>query len=207
MGGYIETAAVALAGMITLLCLILGLEKMIKIIMGNYLIGFILLGMSNLIDLINERLLMWAQTERRVDIVESWIAQLLAAGKPTLMLTVYFIMLLFMTTKSQIGFGKVKNEMMRWIFLIVFLPCTVISIMLTLGMAIMWPQILDLHQLKILAADVAPSVWTYNFIMLTPLWVVLPGLVTFVIAAFFLRSDEGASKLIEVSPVGKWDDE
>ncbi|USN54903.1 MAG: hypothetical protein H6765_10735 [Candidatus Peribacteria bacterium] len=58
MGGYIETAAVALAGMITLLCLILGLEKMIKIIMGNYLIGFILLGMSNLIDLINERLLM-----------------------------------------------------------------------------------------------------------------------------------------------------
>ncbi|USN54902.1 MAG: hypothetical protein H6765_10730 [Candidatus Peribacteria bacterium] len=61
----------------------------------------------------------------------------MAAGKPTLMLTVYFIMLLFMTTKSQIGFGKVKNEMMRWIFLIVFLPCTVISIMLTLGMAIM----------------------------------------------------------------------
>ncbi|USN54901.1 MAG: hypothetical protein H6765_10725 [Candidatus Peribacteria bacterium] len=60
-----------------------------------------------------------------------------------------------------------------------------------------------MHQLKILAADVAPSVWTYNFIMLTPLWVVLPGLVTFVIAAFFLRSDEGASKLIEVSPVGK----
>lgn len=43
MEGSLQTALVAIAGMITLLGIILGLEKMIRIIMGNYLIASIIL--------------------------------------------------------------------------------------------------------------------------------------------------------------------
>jgi hypothetical protein len=141
-----------------------------------------------LIELISSRLLVGATTERRVDIVETRLAKLLIAGKPTLLLTVYFILLIFITTKSEIGIGKIKHEGIRRILMLIFLPCTIISILLTLALAIFGNQIMNLTELKLLAASVTDNEMLYNFIMLTPLRVVLPGLVTFVIAAFFLRT-------------------
>lgn len=188
MEAYVQTTVIAIAGMIAMLSLIVGLEKMIRIIMGNYLISSILLWLSNLIELISSRLLVGATTERRVDIVETRLAKLLIAGKPTLLLTVYFILLIFITTKSEIGIGKIKHEGIRRILMLIFLPCTIISILLTLALAIFGNQIMNLTELKLLAASVTDNEMLYNFIMLTPLRVVLPGLVTFVIAAFFLRT-------------------
>lgn len=199
MEGSLQTALVAIAGMITLLGIILGLEKMIRIIMGNYLIASIILWLSNLIDLVSGRLLIWATTWRWVDGIQQSVASLLSAGKPTLLLTVYFILLIFITTKSHLGIGKVKHELFRWVFFIIFLPCTVISMMLTMALAIYGNQIMDLEKLAILAKQFESLPWVYDFIMLTPLWIVLPGVVTFAIAAFVLRTkDEIVSKIVEI---------
>lgn len=199
MEGSLQTALVAIAGMITLLGIILGLEKMIRIIMGNYLIASIILGLSNLIDLVSGHLLIGATTGRRVDDIQQSVASVLSAGKPTLLLTVYFILLIFITTKSHLGIGKVKHELFRWVFFVIFLPCTVISMMLTMALAIYGNQIMDLEKLALLAKQFEMYPWLYNFIMLTPLWIVLPGLVTFAIAAFVLRTkDEIVSKIVEI---------
>ena len=112
------------------------------------------------------------------------------AGKPTFLLTVYFILLVFITTKSDIGIGQIKNEGLRWALMIVFLPCTIISIMLTVALALFGNQMINIDELKILATPFVDQSWVYNFIMLTPLRIVLPGLVTFLIAALFLRSKQ-----------------
>ncbi|MBP7847618.1 hypothetical protein KA013_00105 [Patescibacteria group bacterium] len=40
---YLQTAVVAFGGMIAILCLIMGLERTIRIIMANYLIASIIL--------------------------------------------------------------------------------------------------------------------------------------------------------------------
>lgn len=199
MEGSLQTALVAIAGMITLLGIILGLEKMIRIIMGNYLIASIILWLSNLIDLISGRLLIGATTGRRVDGIQQSVASLLSAGKPTMLLTVYFTLLIFITTKSHLGIGKVKHELFRWVFFVIFLPCTVISMMLTMALAIYGNQIMDLEKLAVLAKQFESLPWIYDFIMLTPLWIVLPGVVTFAIAAFVLRTkDEIVSKIVEI---------
>jgi len=190
MDTHIQTVFMAIAGMIGLLSLILGLDKMIRIIMGNYLISSILLGLSNLIELISGRLLVWAGPERWIDALEHRVARILMAGKPTFLLTVYFILLVFITTKSDIGIGQIKNEGLRWALMIVFLPCTIISIMLTVALALFGNQMINIDELKILATPFVDQSWVYNFIMLTPLRIVLPGLVTFLIAALFLRSKQ-----------------
>ncbi len=186
MESYLHTAIIAIAWMIAMLSLILWLERMIRIIMANYLIASILLWLWNFIELISNRLLI-GQAERRVDWLQMWLWKLLVAWKPTLLLTVYFVLLLFIVTKSQIWLWKVKNDAMKFILTIVFLPCTIISILLSMALAIFGNQVMNMTDLQILANYVVGYPYAYNFIMLTPLWVILPWLVTILVAWFVLR--------------------
>lgn len=138
------TALFAVSGMIAILSLVMGLEKMIRIIMANYFIASIILALSNFIDLITSQLLL-GRIERRVDGLQHWIGKLLVAGKPTALLTVYFILLLFLITKSRIGLGSVKNDVVKYILTLLFLPCTVLSILLSIAVAIFGSQMVSIE--------------------------------------------------------------
>jgi hypothetical protein len=193
----IQTWAFAIVWMLGLLSLILGLQKMIRIIMANYLISSILLWLSNFTDLVT-RWLLNSQSERRVDGFQIWFAKLIAAWKPTFLLTVYFVLLLFIITKSHIGIGTIKNPMLRVILTVIFLPCTIISILLSVSLAIFGSQVMTLDWISVLADTFSSNVIIHNAIMLTPLWVVIPWLVTILVAAFVLRthSDPSAQEII-----------
>lgn len=186
---YIQTAIVAIGGMLTILSLILWLERMIRIIMANYLISSIILGIGNFIDLMSSQLLI-GEAERRVDGLQKRLGKILVAGKPTLLLTVYFVLLIFVVNKAQIGIGKVKNEGMRRILTIIFLPCTVISIVTTLALAIYGNQVMDIESLKLLADRFVENQRIHNFIMLTPVRIILPGIVTIIVAALVIRKKD-----------------
>lgn len=155
--------------------------------MANYLIASILLWLGNFIELISGRLLIWTP-ERRVDWLQMRIWKILVAWKPTVLLTVYFVLLLFIVTKSQIWLGKVKSDFMKFVLTVVFLPCTIISILLSIALAIFGNQVMNMADLQILASYVQWYPYAYNFIMLTPLWIILPWLVTILVAWFILRA-------------------
>lgn len=82
---------------------------MIRIIMANYLIASIILAFSNFIDLISSSLFV-GNAVRRVDGLQNRFGKLLIAGKPTFLLSIYFVLLIFLVTKSRIGIGRIKNE-------------------------------------------------------------------------------------------------
>lgn len=155
--------------------------------MANYLISSILLWLSNFTDLITTWLLN-SQSERRVDGFQIWFGKLIAAGKPTFLLTVYFVLLLFIITKSHIWIWTIRNPLLRAILTIVFLPCTIISILLSIALAIFGSQVMTLEWISILADTFSSNILIHNAIMLTPLWVVIPGLITILVAAFVLRT-------------------
>ena len=187
MEQYFNTAIVAIVGMLAMLSVILGLDRMIKIIMANYLISSILLWLGNFIDLISNRLLI-GEADRRVEGMQNALAWFLKAWKPTLLLTIYFVLLIFIVTKSHIWIGKIKNEVARFALTVLFLPCTVISILLGISLSIFWSQLVDLGQLQILAEWVEWIPYLYNFVLLTPVWSILPGIITIIVAAFILRT-------------------
>lgn len=74
--------------------------------------------------------------------------------------------------------------------LLIFVPCAVISIMFNIALSIYGNQLINLDELALLAKDFATSEMVYNAIMLTPLWIILPGLITIAVAAFILRSKD-----------------
>lgn len=177
--------------MLAILSLILWFDRMIRIIMANYLIASILLGLGNFIDLVwNQWLMVDGQAQRRVEWLQNRIGKLLMAWKPTLLLTVYFILLIFIVNKAHIWVGKVRNEWLRRLLTIVFLPCTVISIFVSLALAIYGNQVFDIAQLQMLASYFSWNAMVYNFIMLTPLRIILPGIATIIVAALVIRTKD-----------------
>gem|GEM_PF-7107254 len=76
---------------------------MIRIIMANYFIASIILAFNNFFDLLGSQLFV-GKIDRRVDGLQNRIGTLLLAGKPTLLLTIYFVLLIFLMTKSRISF-------------------------------------------------------------------------------------------------------
>lgn len=189
MESVIQTAIIAIGWMLALLSLILWLERMIRIIMANYLIASILLGLWNFIDLISNRLLI-SPAERWVDGLQKWFWWALLASKPTVLLTVYFVLLLFIVSKAHIWLGRIKNDGLRIMLMLLFLPCTIISILLSIWLAIFGNQIMNLNELQLLATYVKDYPYAYDFIMLVPLRIILPGLVTIFVAAFVLRTKD-----------------
>jgi len=189
MESLIQTALIAVGWMLALLSLILGLERMIRIIMANYLIASILLWLWNFIDLITSRLLI-GPAERWVDGMQRRCGSFLNASKPTILLTVYFILLLFIVSKAHIWLGKIKSDALRIVLTVLFLPCTIISILLSIWLAIFGNQIMNLDELQGLASYVKDYPYAYDFVMLTPLRIILPGIVTILVAAFVLRTKD-----------------
>lgn len=157
--------------------------------MANYMIASILLGLGNFIELISGKLLIW-EAERRVDGLQIRLWKLLSAWKPTVLLTVYFVLLLVIVTKSHIWIGKIKNDFLRIVLTVIFLPCTIISILVSIAMAIFWTQVLNVWELQLLAQYFESYPYVYNFIMLTPLWIILPWIITIIVAAFVLSKED-----------------
>ncbi len=157
--------------------------------MANYLIASIMLGLGNFIELMSSRLLI-GDSHRWVDGLQIRIGQILLASRPTFLLAVYALLLIFITTKSHIGIGKIKQEPIRAALLVVFVPCAVISILFNIALAIYGNQIINLDELQLLANNFVDYPLAYNLVMFTPLWIILPGIVTIAVAAFVLRTKD-----------------
>jgi len=192
MEQYLFTAMFAVAWMIGILSLILWLEKMIRIIMANYFIASIILAFNNFFDLLGSQLFV-GKIDRRVDGLQNRIGTLLLAGKPTLLLTIYFVLLIFLMTKSRISFWNVQSPALKIWLTILFLPCTVLSILLGIAIAIFGGQMVSLEGLRTLAYNVSDIPYAYNMILLTPVWIILPGIITILVAVLFLRNKDESS--------------
>lgn len=195
---YLETAIIAVAGMLTILSAILGLDRMIRIIMGNYLINSIILWLSNFIELISQNLLFGkTAAAERLAKIETWLGKLLLDGRPTILLTTYFLLLLFIIKRAHIGLWEIRNEGTRVLLTLLFIPSTVLSILLSVATAIFWAKILSLEAIKGFASLVDHNERLYQFILLTPLRIVLPAIIVIVLAAFMRRNtDEVIQKVV-----------
>ena len=195
--------------MLTILSAILGLDRMIRIIMGNYLINSIILWLSNFIELVSQKLL-FGQTEAAewLGKIEGTLGKLLLDGRPTILLTTYFLLLLFVVKRAHIGLGEIRNDGTRRLLTILFIPSTVLSILLSVATAIFGARILSLEAIQWFASLVDHNVRLEQFILLTPLRIVLPAIFVIVLAGFMRRNtDEIIQKVVVTERAWYYDDD
>lgn len=162
--------------------IVAGIEKMIKIILGNYILGWICLAASQSIELfVNflnaapESKLIWMSYK------SLWV--FCSDAKMTLVLILYAVLLVVIYKTSKIQINLPEDPMVTKGLYVLFVPLTVLSMILTLQIAIMWINVFSMGQLQIVWTWLAnyPSILT--FLTMMPVWIFLHGVATVLITS------------------------
>lgn len=155
----------------------IGLEKTLKIIIGNYLLIAIILACNVGINLLEKNLSKnWLPFLQNIEQIKAFLID----NKIFILLGIYFIFLIIIFAKSNINVWWKKSKFVRVLLSLIFAPLAVISIMVTLEVAILGIKIFSVEWLYTLADQFGVNQIMYYFIILTPVWLILPWLMTII---------------------------
>jgi hypothetical protein len=113
------------------------------------------------------------------------IANFLNNGNMTIVLIVYLLLLVIIFRTSKIKISLPDDEAIKKMLLLLFVPLTVISMILTLQIAILGINGISITALSIIAKTVANNPYMFQFVSLTPVRILLHGIVTILITSEF----------------------
>ena len=161
---------------------VIGLEKMVKIILGNYILSTICIAASQsiglLVDFLNK-----TPDLKFAGFSYNSLATFFADGKTTIVLIIYVILLVVVYKNSSIKISVPTDQWTQKLLFIFLVPLTVISMILALQIVIMWVNVINVDQIQAIAWSFSNNVAIYKFIALTPVWLLLHGLATILITS------------------------
>lgn len=166
-----------LLAILIILAFVIGNEKMIKVLLGNYILAIICLAANQSLDILTEFLMRFS-TLTILNISYESISNFIIGGKTSIVLILYLILLLLLFQKSKIRTILPNDEILKKTFSLFLVPMTVISLILTLEIVILWINSLNPIALDVLARSFTDNYYIIQFIVLTPVWVLLHWLLT-----------------------------
>lgn len=180
----ITYAIVILVGVLVVFSFTIGIEKMIKIILGNYILSSICLAAGQSISLLVEMMKKTPEI-RFMGFSYDKIANFLNDGNMTIVLILYIVFLFIIFRTSKIKISLPNDEAIRKMLQLIFVPLTVISMILTLQIAILGINGINITAISSVAQMVANNTYMFQFVSLTPVWILLHGIVTILITSEF----------------------
>lgn len=182
-------------GSIGILCvfsLAIGLEKMMKIILWNYLLTALCLALTPTISVLTGRV-----TIQAPDVQQSiWF---LFTNTTIIILVVYLIMLILIFVKSRIHIGMNLSGPAKVAMLVLAIPMTIVSIMITLEIAVLWLKAFDMVALQVLASSMPVSLFYKQFVIYTPVIISVHAFITvLMLSDISLMPKKGSSPHISI---------
>ena len=127
---------VILVGILAIFSFSIGIDKMIRIILGNYILSSICLAASQSINLAVQSM---SKTPELTFMGFSYdkVANFLNSGSMTIILILYVILLVIVYRTSKIRIVLPADEALKKMLQLIFVPLTVISMVLTLQIVIL----------------------------------------------------------------------
>lgn len=163
-----------------------GLYRMIKIIIWSYLLMATSLAIFSLIDFTISTMYGLNLNIPRLPEILSKVYEY----REYINMLFYFILFFFIFKKFNIIRFKIAQKPIEIILMIFFTPFTVMSIIASLEVAVFGYKIIDYTQLNEFIKQFQENPWIYNFFRLTPIWIVLPWVITLIFSLFVWWSDE-----------------
>lgn len=160
----------------------IGSSKMIKIVLGNYILSSICLAAFQSIALLINTL-QANPIGKFAGMSNETLIKFFTNGQTTIVLGVYVILLVIMYRSSKIQISLPSDEAARRMLQIILVPLTVISIILTLQIALMGMNIGNILMLQELASKISSNPYIFNFFSMTPLWILIHGIATIIITS------------------------
>lgn len=169
-----------LLAILVILAFVIGNEKMIKVLLGNYILATLCLAANQSLDVLTQFLLT-TPTLKILTFSYNDIANFIVGAKTSIVLILYLLLLFLMYQKSRIRITLPGDELLQKTFSLFLVPLTVISLILTLEIVILGMNSLNPSSLETLARGFTSNYYIINFIVLTPVWIFLHGLATVLI--------------------------
>jgi len=168
--------------LLSVFAFVVGVEKMIKIVLGNYILWSICLAASQSIDVLVNFLNTTPELKFAGMTYKSlWV--FFADGKTTIVLILYAVLLVVIYKTSKIHVHLPEDPAVnKWLY-VLFVPLTVLSMILTLQIAIMWINGVSVWQLQVIGKELTNNPGIYTFLTMTPVWILLHGLATILITS------------------------
>jgi len=113
------------------------------------------------------------------------VANFLHDGSMTIILIIYVILLVIIFRTSKIKISLPDDEALRKMLQIIFVPLTVISMVLTLQIVILGMNGINVSGIASIASAVANNPYMFQFVSLTPVRILLHGIITIIITSEF----------------------
>ncbi len=162
--------------------IVIWIEKMIKIILWNYILSSICLATSQSLHLLINNLSLSSQL-KTFWILNSKLSQILADWQTTIVLVLYVVLLVIIYHKSKIKIDTPDNETTKKVIHLLLVPLTVLSIIITFQTVLMWINIVNIESIQTIANSISANPYLFNFIRWTPLWILLHWLATVIITS------------------------
>jgi len=160
----------------------MGVEKMIKITLWNYILSSLCLAAGESITLLIN---FFNKTPESTIIGISYegFANFFSSWKTTLILLLYAWLLIVVYLKWKIQIRIPEEDGLQKLLYIILVPLTVTSIIITLQIALMWLQVLDVTKLQGLSETITWDNYFYKFFSITPVRIFLHWLATILITS------------------------
>lgn len=166
-------------------------DQMVKVILWNYVLWIICMAASQSIDILINFLANNANLSI-MSISYDTLASFFNNGKITFVLLLYALWLILIYKKSTISISFPSDPNLMRTIQILLVPMTVISMILTLQMAIIWVNMIDAAKLQVIVSWFSQTWYLYEFLRLWPVWLLLHGVLTTIISSelhITVRSD------------------
>jgi hypothetical protein len=106
------------------------------------------------------------------------LSKFFSNGRATIVLILYIILIVIIYRKSKIHITLPMDEASKKMMQIVFVPLTIISVILTLQIALMGMDVANIQSLTRLGTNISSNPYIIQYFSLTPVRIVLHGLIT-----------------------------
>lgn len=186
---------IVILGALVIFSFAIGIEKMIKIILWNYILSSIARASSAAINVLINYINANPDTSF-FGLGSTTLANFLTNGKTTIILILYIGLIVLVYKKSKIHISLPMDEASKKMTQIIFVPLTVISIILTLQVALMGMEVTNIQSLSRLGESISTNPYIIMYFSLTPVRIVLHGIVT-----VFLTSELKISAKTDLPPL------
>lgn len=180
----ITYAIIVIIGLMTIFSFWIGIEKMIKVLLGNYILSSICLAANQSINLAIQYM-QNTPDGKFMGFAYDKVANFLDNGSTTIIFILYIILLVIVYRTSKIRIILPSDEALKKMLQLIFVPLTVISMILTLQIVLLWMNGINITTISSVAKAVANNIYMFQFVSLTPVRILLHGLITIFITSEF----------------------
>ncbi len=159
-------------GVLCIFGLAIGMEKMAKLVITNYVLAVICLAMHKSIDML---------------LVETWLStsassakiyELLSTGRIWIIVLVYLWLLILILNKSKLKLDTDNIHIPKFALATLLVTMTAVSIIITLWLAVRWLKIIESGQMVLIFGDMVRYGWIAILVKYIPFIAIIHGLAT-----------------------------